>query len=72
MATDTAKDLLQNLSSVGQAYVSGDSNARRKLLLLCQELTAELEEPGETFLRLNWAEVGSAVLDTGDRGDLTS
>lgn len=57
MITDTAKELLQKLSTVGQAYEAGDSDARRKLLQLCQELTVELEEPGETWLRLNWAEV---------------
>jgi hypothetical protein len=57
MATDTALDLLHNLATVGQAYKAGDSSARRKLLDLCNELTLELEPPGETFLRTNWAEV---------------
>ena len=57
MVTDTARSLLQKLSTAGQAYEAGDSDARRNLLQLCQELTVELEEPGETWLRLNWAEV---------------
>lgn len=57
MATDTAIGLLRDLTSVGQAYETGDSGARSKLLHLCKELTAELEQPGETFLRTNWAEV---------------
>lgn len=62
MATDTAKSLIRDLTTAGQAYEAGDSNARRKLLDLCKELTAELEQPGETFLRLNWAEVSGQVL----------
>jgi hypothetical protein len=57
MATDTAMGLLQDLATAGQAYKTGDSGARRKLLHLCNELTLELEPPGETFLRINWAEV---------------
>jgi hypothetical protein len=57
MATDTAMGLLQDLTTAGEAYKAGDSGARRKLLYLCNELTLELEPPGETFLRTNWAEV---------------
>jgi hypothetical protein len=57
MATDTAMGLLQDLATAGQAYKAGDSGTRRKLLHLCNELTLELEPPGETFLRTNWAEV---------------
>lgn len=63
MVADTAKDLLQKLFTGGQAYEAGDSDARRKLLQLCQELTVELEEPGETWLRLNWAEVSNVFRD---------
>lgn len=59
MATKAAKALLQNIASAGQAYEAGDREAKRKLLHLCQELTVELEQPGETFLRHNWVEVGS-------------
>jgi hypothetical protein len=61
MATDAAKGLIRDLTAAGQAYEAGDSNARRILLDLCKELTAELEQPGETFLRLNWAEVSERV-----------
>ena len=61
MATATAKSLLHDLNVAGHAYEVGDTDARRKLLDLCQELTAELEQPGETFLRTNWAEVGSFI-----------
>lgn len=57
MATDAAKSLLQDIATAGQAYEAGDLNARRKLPHLFQELTVELEPPGETFLRVNWAEV---------------
>jgi hypothetical protein len=57
MATDAAMGLLQDLTTAGQAYKAGDSGARRKLLHLCNELALELEPPGETFLRTNWAEV---------------
>jgi len=57
MASDTAKTLLQSLSATGQAYESGDPDSRLKLLELCRELTTELESPGETFMRTNWAEV---------------
>lgn len=57
MATDTAKGLLQDIATAGRAYEAGDLNARRKHLHLFQELTVELEPPGETFLRVNWAEV---------------
>jgi hypothetical protein len=57
MATDVAKGLLQDIATAGQAYEAGDREARQKLLHLCQELTVELEQPGETFLRHNWAEV---------------
>lgn len=63
MVTDTAKSLLQKLFTAGQAYEAGDSDARRKLLQLCQKLTVELEEPGETWLRLNWAEVSNVFVD---------
>jgi hypothetical protein len=56
MATDAAIGLLQDLTTAGQEYTAGDSGARRKLLHLCNELTLELEPPGETFLRINWAE----------------
>lgn len=62
MVTDTAKGLIDNLTTAGQAYEAGDSDARRKLLRLCQDLTVELEQPGETFLRVNWAEVCCPVL----------
>jgi len=57
MATDAAKGLLHDIATAGQAYEAGDLEARRKLLHLCQELTVELEQPGETFLRHNWVEV---------------
>ena len=57
MATDAAKGLLHDIATAGQAYEAGDLAARRKLLRLCQELTVELEQPGETFLRHNWVEV---------------
>jgi hypothetical protein len=57
MATDAAKSLLNDIATSGQAYESGDREAKRKLLHLCQELTVELEQPGETFLRHNWVEV---------------
>ena len=57
MATVAAKGLLHDIATAGQAYEVGDLNARRKLLHLFQELTVELEPPGETFLRVNWAEV---------------
>lgn len=57
MATDAAKDLLKGLTTTGQAYEAGDPDARRQLLHLCKELTAELEQPGESFMRINWAEV---------------
>jgi hypothetical protein len=57
MASDTAKSLLHDLTTTGQAYESGDPDSRLKLLELCKELTAELESPGETFMRTNWAEV---------------
>jgi hypothetical protein len=57
MATDVAKGLLQDIATAGQAYEAGDREARQKLLHLCQELTVELEQPGETFLRHNWVEV---------------
>ena len=57
MATEAAKTLLQDIASAGQAYGAGDVEAKRRLLHLCQELTVELEQPGETFLRHNWVEV---------------
>lgn len=57
MATDAAKGLLHDIATAGQAYEAGDREARQKLLRLCQELTVELEQPGETFLRHNWVEV---------------
>ena len=59
MASDTAKTLLKSLTASGQAYEAGDPDSRLKLLELCKELTAELESPGETFMRTNWAEVRS-------------
>jgi hypothetical protein len=57
MASDTATGLLHDLAAAGEAYKAGDSGARRKLLHLCNELTHELEPPGETFLRTHWGEV---------------
>ena len=57
MASDTAKTLLKSLTTTGQAYEAGDPDSRLKLLEVCKELTAELESPGETFMRTNWAEV---------------
>jgi hypothetical protein len=57
MATDAARGLLHDLTTAGQAYEAGDLHAKRQLLDLCQKLTVELEQPGETFLRVNWAEV---------------
>jgi hypothetical protein len=57
MASDTAKSLLRDLTTTGQAYEAGDPDSRLKLVELCKELTAELESPGETFMRTNWAEV---------------
>ena len=60
MASDTAKTLLKSLTATGQAYEAGDPDSRLKLLELCKELTAELELPGETFMRTNWAEVRSS------------
>ena len=57
MSTDATKGLLHDIATAGQAYEAGDLEARRKLLHLCQELTVELEQPGETFLRHNWVEV---------------
>lgn len=57
MATDVAKGLLKDIATTGQAYEAGDVEARRRLLHLFQELTVKLEPPGETFLRVNWAEV---------------
>lgn len=67
MATDAAKGLLRNIASAGQAYEEGDMEAKRKLLHLCQELTVELEQPGETFLRHNWVEV-RGLCDRKPRG----
>jgi hypothetical protein len=61
MASDTAKAILQSLNTTGQAYEAGDPESRLKLLELCKELTAELELPGETFMRTNWAEVSSML-----------
>lgn len=57
MATDAAKALLRDIATAGQTYEAGDRETRQKLLRLCQELTVELEQPGETFLRHNWVEV---------------
>jgi hypothetical protein len=59
MAFAAAKTILQSLTTTGQAYEAGDPDSRLKLLELCKELTAELETPGETFMRTNWAEVRS-------------
>jgi hypothetical protein len=56
MATKAANDLLHDIATTGHAYEAGDREARQKLLRLCQELTVELEQPGETFLRHNWVE----------------
>lgn len=67
MATDAAKALLHDIATAGQAYEAGDVEAKRKLLHLCQELTVELEQPGETFLRHNWVEVRS-ICDRKPRG----
>jgi hypothetical protein len=67
MATEAAKGLLQDLTNAGQAYEAGDLHAKRKLLRLCQELTVELEQPGETFLRVNWAEVCRCLLARSER-----
>lgn len=41
----------------GQQYEAGDQDSRGKILELCKQLTSELEQPGETFMRINWAEV---------------
>lgn len=57
MATEAAKALLHDIATAGHAYEAGDLESKRKLLRLCQELTVELEQPGETFLRHNWVEV---------------
>lgn len=57
MATNAAKNLLQDLHVAGQQYEAGDQDSRGKILELCKELTAELEQPGETFMRTNWAEI---------------
>jgi hypothetical protein len=59
MASAAAKSLLRDFTTTGQAYEAGDPDSRLKLLELCKELTAELETPGETFMRTNWAEVRS-------------
>jgi len=59
MASDTAKTLLRDFTTAGQAYEAGDQGSRLKLLELCRELTTELELPGETFMRTNWGEVRS-------------
>jgi hypothetical protein len=63
MASAAAKTLLRDFTTTGQAYETGDPDSRLKLLELCKELTAELETPGETFMRMNWAEVRSILCD---------
>lgn len=57
MASPVASQKLADLQTQGEALKSGDKAARMKVLDLCRELTSELEEPGETFLRTFWASV---------------
>ena len=58
MASQSANEMLEELEREGRAFRNGDLDARGKIMALCKNLTVELEQPGETFLRIFWAQVG--------------
>lgn len=48
---------LDALQSLRDSLSGGDALARLQALELCRKLQAELETPGETVIKLTWAEV---------------
>lgn len=61
MSTATSTRLLDELHDQGKALRDGDQAARSKILDLCRTLTAELETPGESFIRSFWANVSAST-----------
>lgn len=49
--------LTQEIQSESQAYTSGDTSARLRLLDAARSLVQAIETPQETMLRYCWAEV---------------
>lgn len=52
--------LIDSLSSLKHGLTNGDPLSRLQALETCRKLQAELENPGETLLKITWAEVGKS------------
>lgn len=49
--------ILNHINVQHTAYVNGDKRAREDVIASCFKLIEELEAPGETFMRMVWAQV---------------
>ena len=59
MATDapTSTQVLEDLNKQHAAYLNGDTKAREAVVAAALKLVQELEHPGESIVRITWAQV---------------
>lgn len=55
-AVDTSQ-IVKNIAEQHAAWQDGDKRAREAIISSCFKLISEVEAPGETIVRLTWAQV---------------